>query len=78
MDPNSELRDEAAREPLRLDHFMKFTVGADTGGQAKLLIQDGQVRVNGEVETRRRRKLYPGDVVEFAGKRYPVTESQDA
>lgn len=73
MEPNAEPHDEAAPEPTRLDHFLKFAVGADTGGQAKLLIQDGQVKVNGEIETRRRRKLYPGDVVEFAGKRYPVT-----
>ena len=63
-------------EPLRLDHFLKISAVSDTGGQAKLLIQSGEVRVNGEVETRRRRKLKVGDVVEFEGKRYPVTESR--
>jgi ribosome-associated protein len=36
---------------------------ADTGGQAKYLIQSGMVEVNGEVETRRRRKLVAGDLV---------------
>jgi len=36
-----------------------------TGGQAKLLIQDGQILVNGEIETRRRRQLHEGDVVQF-------------
>ncbi|MDQ3396613.1 MAG: RNA-binding S4 domain-containing protein, partial [Deinococcota bacterium] len=36
---------------------------APTGGQAKVLIQSGQVSVNGEVETRRKRKLREGDVI---------------
>ena len=54
-------------EALRLDQFLKLRGIADTGGQAKLLIQGGEVRVNGEVETRRRRKLVAGDVVEVDG-----------
>jgi ribosome-associated protein YbcJ (S4-like RNA binding protein) len=45
----------------------------DTGGQAKLLIQSGEVKVNGEPETRRRRKLVVGDVVE--GKLIRLTTS---
>jgi len=61
-------------EPLRLDHFLKLSAVSESGGQAKLMIQGGEVKVNGEVETRRRRKLKVGDVVEFEGKRYPVTE----
>lgn len=56
----------------RLDHFVKIAAEAGTGGQAKLLIQAGEVKVNGEVETRRRRKLVAGDVVEFGGKRHQV------
>jgi len=63
-------------EPWRLDHFLKMSAVSDTGGQAKLLIQSGEVKVNGEVETRRRRKLKVGDVVDFDGKRYPVTEER--
>lgn len=59
-------------EPLRLDHFLKLTAMSESGGQAKTLIQAGEVKVNGEVETRRRRKLQIGDVVELDGKRYPV------
>ena len=39
----------------------------DSGLDAKIVIQDGEVSVNGEVETRRGKKLYPGDVVEFDG-----------
>ncbi|MCE9607219.1 MAG: RNA-binding S4 domain-containing protein [Planctomycetia bacterium] len=59
-------------EPLRLDHFLKLSAMSETGGQAKTLIQGGEVKVNGEVETRRRRKLKVGDVVEIGGKQYPV------
>ena len=50
---------------IRLDQFLKLSGLVSTGGQAKLLIQDGSVMVNGEVETRRRRQLKPGDLVEF-------------
>jgi len=50
---------------IRLDQFLKLSGLVSTGGQAKLLIQDGSVTVNGEVETRRRRQLKPGDLVEF-------------
>jgi ribosome-associated protein len=50
---------------IRLDQFLKFRGLAATGGQAKVLIQMGEVQVNGEIETRRRRKLQPGDVVEL-------------
>jgi len=50
---------------IRLDQFLKAHAVVGTGGQAKLLIQDGQVLVNGEVETRRRKQLRNGDVVQF-------------
>ena len=62
------------REPLRLDQFLKFSGIADTGGQAKLLIQSGEVKVNGEPETRRRRKLVLGDVIEVDGKPYSLDD----
>ena len=62
------------RETLRLDQFLKLCGIADTGGQAKLMIQSGEVQVNGELETRRRRKLVSTDVVEVDGKEYPLTE----
>jgi len=60
------------REPLRLDQFLKLSGLTGTGGQAKILIQGGEVKVNGIIETRRRRKLSRGDVVEFDGEKYPV------
>ena len=59
---------------LRLDQFFKLSGIAESGGRAKLLIQSGEVQVNGEVETRRRRKLVVGDVVEFDGTRYSPDE----
>ena len=51
---------------ITLGDLLKVEGVVDTGGQAKLLIQNGQVKVNGEVETRRGRKLRPGDQVETA------------
>ena len=67
-DPASE------RESLRLDQFLKLRGIAETGGQAKLLIQSGEIQVNGDVETRRRRKLVVGDVVEVDGQAYLLDE----
>ncbi len=57
---------------IHLDQFLKAHGLVGTGGQAKLLIQDGQVTVNGQVETRRRRQLRAGDVVQFDGEELPV------
>ena len=48
---------------IRLDQFLQVAQIVGSGGQAKHLIQNGQVTVNGEVETRRRRQLRPGDQV---------------
>jgi ribosome-associated protein len=49
--------------PIRLDQFLKLSNLVGSGGEAKLLIQDGLVQVNGEVELRRGRKLQAGDQV---------------
>ncbi len=57
---------------IKLDSFMKWRDLAETGGQAKLLIQNGEVRVNGKIETRRGRKLVNGDKVTFKGKTLTV------
>lgn len=54
---------ESAQETIKLDQFLKLAQVAQTGGQAKQIIQAGLVIVNGEVELRRGRKLRPGDVV---------------
>ena len=52
---------------IKLGQAMKAAGIVSSGIDAKMLIQDGQVTVNGEVETRRGRKLYDGDVFEFEG-----------
>lgn len=48
---------------IKLDQFLKWQALAQTGGEAKFLILSGEVLVNGEVETRRGRKLVTGDRV---------------
>lgn len=64
-------------EYITLDSFLKWAGVADTGGHAKILIATGQVQVNGEVETRRGRKLRPDDriVVADAG-RWVITREE--
>jgi len=53
-------------EYIDLLQFLKATGIAATGGEAKMLVDDGFIRVNGEDESRRRRKLRPGDRVDVA------------
>ena len=53
-------------EFIKLDSLLKFAALVGTGGEAKYVISEGLVRVNGEVCTMRGRKIYPGDRVEFA------------
>lgn len=57
---------------IKLDSFLKGENIAASGGEAKIRIVNGEVLVNGEVETRRGRKLYPGDRVRVAGQEYRV------
>ena len=58
------------KEPVELYKILKFEGMTSTGGEAKLLIWDGQVTVNGETETRRRRKMMNGDVIGFRGDQF--------
>lgn len=60
---------------IELAQFLKLQRVVGSGGEAKLLVQDGQVLVNGDVETRRGRKLKAGDVVEVAGQKWIVSIS---
>lgn len=57
---------------IKLDSFLKLMTWVESGGMAKMVIGDGIVFVNGERETRRGRKLYPGDVVEMMGMKETV------
>lgn len=54
-------------EHIKLGQALKAAGMVDSGLDAKIVIQDGMVKVNGETETRRGKKLYDGDVVEFEG-----------
>ena len=59
-------------EFIKLEAFLKFAGAVSTGGEAKNLIQDSLVRVNGEVCTMRGKKLRPGDTVQLRNDRLTV------
>ncbi len=59
-------------EFIKLDALLKFAGLADTGGEAKILIQEGQVLVNGEVCTMRGKKIRSGDTVSVGGQEVTV------
>lgn len=63
---------EISREPVELYKILKFEGLAENGGAAKLIVAEGHVKVNGEVETRKRRKIVSGDVIEFQGETLQV------
>lgn len=69
--------DQHDDEVLRLDDALKMAGVATTGGAAKMMIQAGQVKVNGEVETRRKRKLAEGDVIEVGDESFEIAMSDD-
>ena len=52
-------------EYIRLDSLMKFSGMCNSGGRAKYLIQNGEVKLNGEICTMRGKKIRPGDKVEY-------------
>ena len=54
-------------EFIKLDQFLKWADLVPTGTEAKILISEGLVKVNGEVETRRGKKIRPGDLIEVEG-----------
>ena len=64
---------EIHSEPIELFRLLKFVGLASSGGEAKALISDGLVIVNGERETRKRRKILAGDIVELGQEKIRVT-----
>ena len=58
----------SGHEYIELNKLMKMLSLVDTGGEANAVIQQGKVLVNAQVETQKRKKLRPGDKVEFKGK----------
>lgn len=61
-----------ATEFIKLESALKFANATESGGMAKAVIQDGLVKVNGEICTMRGKKLYPGDKVSFEGSTYLI------
>ena len=61
---------------MKLDQFLKFQGLVSTGGEAKQHINSGLVNVNGLVEKRRGRKLFPGDLVHFDNQDYLVSHNE--
>ncbi len=59
-------------EYIKLQDLLKFAAAVQTGGEAKLAVQEGEVSVNGEVCTMRGKKIRPGDVVAFNGQELTV------
>ena len=59
-------------EPIELYKILKFDNMVQSGGEAKFVIAEGLVRVNGEVETRKRKKIISGDIIEFEGEKIRI------
>lgn len=60
-------------EYIKLQDLLKFAAAVSTGGEAKILIQEGDVTVNGEVCTMRGKKIRPGDDVALRDEHYTIT-----
>lgn len=71
--PKSPEKIEITTETIRLDSFLKFAALVGTGGEAKSLVQEGMVKVNGEVCLQRTKKLYKGDIVSVEDQSFVVS-----
>ncbi len=69
-------RAEIRTDFIKLDSLLKFAGFTGTGGEAKYVISEGMVKVNGEVCTMRGKKIRPGDKVEFSGNVIEVTSAE--
>lgn len=61
-------------EFIKLDQFLKWAEVASTGGEAKTLIMDGEVKINNTVEFARGKKIHVGDIVEVQEKQFKVVK----
>jgi len=68
---------EINHEPVELYKILKFEGLSPSGGDAKAAVADGQVKVNGAVETRKRRQIVSGDRIEFAGQVLKIVKAPD-
>jgi ribosome-associated protein len=76
--PDMDIPIEITTDFIKLDTLIKLAGITDSGGQAKLLIQEGLVRLNGEVVTQRGRKIRSGDVVEIKDPAAKITVAASA
>ncbi len=60
---------ELTKEPVELYKILKFEGMVTSGGEAKTVIADGQVTVNGVIETQKRKKIMSGDVIEYGAEK---------
>ena len=63
---------EITTEYIKLQDLLKFASVAATGGEAKIMVQEGEIQVNGEICTQRGKKIRPGDDVLADGQHYTV------
>lgn len=63
---------EINSEPTELYKILKFEGLVSSGAEAKQVIEQGQVQLNGKLETRKRKKIFAGDVIQYAGERISI------
>jgi len=68
---------EISKEPAELYKILKFESMVASGGQAKFVIAEGMVIVNGEIETRKRKKIIAGDIIEFGDEKILIRSSEN-
>ncbi|MEE9447403.1 MAG: RNA-binding S4 domain-containing protein [Arenicellales bacterium] len=61
---------------VELFKILKFEGLASSGGEAKSMIAEGQVKLNGQVETQKRKKINAGDTITFAGQNYAIKTAE--
>jgi ribosome-associated protein len=64
---------EITKEPVELYKILKFEGLVSSGGEAKNVVAEGLVSVNGETETRKRKKIVSGDIIGFADEEFQVS-----
>ncbi|SET09274.1 RNA-binding S4 domain-containing protein [Thalassotalea agarivorans] len=67
MESGNHYEVQLESEPIELYKLLKIADLVSGGGEAKIVISEGYVYLNGEVETQKRKKIYNGDVIEFNG-----------
>lgn len=73
-----DMRDvDISEEPIELYKILKFENMVGSGGEAKHVISLGHVRVNGAAETRKRKKIFSGDVVEYGDEKIRIRLKED-